>query len=56
MYKKTHDNAQPKHAAVADMRNSLMMNPHERGKWGTHFDRKGAQPHKKGGITPDANR
>ena len=56
MYKKTRDNAQPKHAAVADMRNSLMMNPQEREKGGTIFDRKGAQPHTKGGIAPDVNR
>ena len=56
MYKKTRDNTQPKHAAVADMRNSMMMNPQEREKGGTIFDRKGAQPHTKGGIAPDVNR
>ena len=54
MHKKNHDNAQSKHAAVAEMRNSLMMKPQERGKGGTDFDRKGAQPepHMEEGMTP----
>ena len=46
---KNQDNAQPKDAAVADDDST------GEGNGGTVLDRKGAQPHKKGGMTPDVN-